>query len=95
MNSLTLKEEKDDARKKLLAQIREIARGASYAYPYPAAKKEEPPQGTPPGTAEPPAAAQTPAAPEKGGEPGIEKTAVALQTPAVARDSMPADPISS
>ena len=36
-----LKEEKDEDRKKLLSQIREIARGATYAYPYPQGRKEE------------------------------------------------------
>jgi len=84
-----LKEEKDEARKKVLAQIREIARGAGYAYPYPAAKKEEPPQGTPPGTTEGKTAGtpqtQTPPAPAGEGEPGIEKAGRKISTARLAR----------
>ncbi len=78
-----LKEEKDDDRKKLLVQIREIARGAGYAYPYPAAKKQEPapePSGQG-GTAEPPA----PAAPEMKGDPGIEKAGRKISSARLAR----------
>jgi HK97 family phage prohead protease len=50
-----LKDEKDEARKKLLQQIRAIAAGAANAYPQPPAKKEETPAG-----------AETPSAPPSG-----------------------------
>ena len=47
-----LQAEKDEARKKLLQQIRAIAAGAANAYPHPGAnsgaKKDEPPAATPP-----------------------------------------------